>query len=757
MLRQYQTARDLGGSGGGGGGGGAGVVGGADGGTGWALKDSRDVIPSGQVRPMSTKILAVGVVLVGVLVLSVALIMGLEFPKYVYSQFREDQCVVHGQHSKFSSWRDGSQWRREVRLYYQHVRNPEEFLYHGAHPVVEERGPYVYEERETREDVQFSVTEVTYRLSRSHHFSDSLTAKECPACTENDTLTVVNTDYLRKMHGSGGHANHLLSLLPATLSHLLQGQGFLHPDLAPLPFPPNISLLGCLHSACDSSLPEEAAGLSFGRWLRTRNDSQASVVLSSRSGASFTASETGAVYRMLLNASVLGSDVFGSRSPAQTLCQTWAHRLCQGLDLPDPSTESGDVVDFSVCGLVHILRSCGGSGSSSSSLPPEVEKIFVSALCESPNGEWCLDLGSVTADVLSAYFQVFQDYVLLYLLQVIHDYVITQNNRDLLVTRPQRELALGYYVTTGADQSATHVPGLLVDYWLKSPGSTGAVWKVNTCLKDRNMNNNMKVREFGGSQFAPQGLMRDDGYSVQFSGRTDFFPACKPVSCCACAAPGRSVHYFLPSLQRALSYTDPVALTLWDTDLFRYRLSKDAFSWSSHYDVSCGLQRMTSSLGYVGWLGLPGLTMGQLESVGSDLKNCSLPSPQSFMDIEPVTGRVWRRVTQLQLNAGIGPDDVTGPRWRPLNVTYLLKAVPVVWTERKAILSDGELGYYNHKVERLLRVSCGGLIGLSVLAVMVAGVGVVIFFHPKKVNRVTPAVESDISTSNLHSRHLHPT
>ncbi|KAL8601619.1 hypothetical protein ACOMHN_003885 [Nucella lapillus] len=100
MLRQYHTTRGVGGGGFGltGPGGGGGVD------SGWALKDSRDVTPSGQVQPMSSRILAVGVMLVGVLVLSVALIMGLEFPKYVFSQFREDQCVVHSRHQNFPSW-----------------------------------------------------------------------------------------------------------------------------------------------------------------------------------------------------------------------------------------------------------------------------------------------------------------------------------------------------------------------------------------------------------------------------------------------------------------------------------------------------------------------------------------------------------------------------------------------------------------------------------------------------------------------------
>ena len=53
----------------------------------------------------------------------------------------------------------------------------------------EERGPYVYTEYETREDVNFCVSEVTYRVSRRHVFNAVSTAKECATCTVNDTVS----------------------------------------------------------------------------------------------------------------------------------------------------------------------------------------------------------------------------------------------------------------------------------------------------------------------------------------------------------------------------------------------------------------------------------------------------------------------------------------------------------------------------------------------------------------------------------------
>lgn len=68
------------------------------------------------------------------------------------------------------------------------------------------------------------------------------------------------------------------------------------------------------------------------------------------------------------------------------------------------------------------------------------------------------------------------------------------------------------------------------------------------------------------------------------------------------------------------------------------------------------------------------------------------------VDVEPVTGRIWQRRIQLQLHAGLRACDVNGHRLRPLNLTYLDKAVPIVSTDRRAILSGAELSFYNYKV-----------------------------------------------------------
>ncbi|KAH9494822.1 hypothetical protein Btru_017900 [Bulinus truncatus] len=77
----------------------------------WSLKDrtETDYGSEARGRTVSTHILGLGIVLVGVLLLAVGLIMGLEFPKYVHEQYKESQCVVSPDQETFSSWNKMSQ------------------------------------------------------------------------------------------------------------------------------------------------------------------------------------------------------------------------------------------------------------------------------------------------------------------------------------------------------------------------------------------------------------------------------------------------------------------------------------------------------------------------------------------------------------------------------------------------------------------------------------------------------------------------
>ncbi|KAK3732997.1 hypothetical protein RRG08_002603 [Elysia crispata] len=54
------------------------------------------------------------------------------------------------------------------------------------------------------------------------------------------------------------------------------------------------------------------------------------------------------------------------------------------------------------------------------------------------------------------------------------------------------------------------------------------------------------------------------------------------------------------------------------------------------------------------------------------------------------------------------------------------------------------------QVTRLMRVSCGGVIGFSIVAIIIVIIGIAVCLNPSKPNRVSPVAEE---TSNITSRH----
>ncbi|KAK7504314.1 hypothetical protein BaRGS_00004618, partial [Batillaria attramentaria] len=490
---------------------------------------------------------------------------------------------------------------------------------------VEQKGPYVYTEYEIREDVTFSVTQATFRVRRRHVFNPEETAKECVYCQENDTVTVLNTEYLREVYKRGGDTDYLLSKLTSSLRSILHSHSLYSAKV----LTSNISALGCLDAVCDTNhgdLSPLLNNVSFGHWLRRVDANYSTVIMENGTRESFNASEIGGVYKALLNVSVLGSELTSQGVDGVTLnsqCLLWARSVCSQLPVP-ASPASSDT-----CGIVHLLRECGPDSVKLRG----VRDMLDAAFCPQDGDMWCLDLTSLHDSVVSAYFEAFRDFVLVQLVKVVHQYVLVQGNRDLVVTRPQSDLALGYNVTDDVHSPVVwrHVQGVLAEDWVKSEDSEGVLWRVDTCLQDRDMDNNMKIREWNGSQFAPTFILRDPNLQVTLTGHTDFVDACYPlVSCQACAAPAESLTLFVPSLWRAVRYTLTGLTSVLGFDVYRYLLSADTFSWDDKYDVNCGLQALTSTLGFVGWLGLPRLNMEMTAKVGSKKVNCSLEAPHSF-------------------------------------------------------------------------------------------------------------------------------
>ena len=57
-----------------------------------------------RTHKVSTKILGFGIFMIGVILLTIGLILGLQFPNYVSEKIRRDMCIFDRKHIFFDSW-----------------------------------------------------------------------------------------------------------------------------------------------------------------------------------------------------------------------------------------------------------------------------------------------------------------------------------------------------------------------------------------------------------------------------------------------------------------------------------------------------------------------------------------------------------------------------------------------------------------------------------------------------------------------------
>ncbi|XP_067681607.1 uncharacterized protein [Haliotis asinina] len=713
----------------------------------WSRKDSDTKVPQ---QAMSTKILGLGLFLVGVLLLSVALIIGLEFPKYVRTKIIEDQCILNKDHSKFESWRAGSQWNRMNRIYFWVLENKEGFLYHREEPKVKERGPYVYRETEEKTDITFNVNEVRMKLWRRHVFDATLTAYECGFdCTEQESLTVINQDFLQKTTSFGSESDYTFEAIPSTLATAMLHLGI---DVSKN-ITDKLPAFGCLTAACDTfwstklSSTTDLNDLSFGVWIRKNDTAYKSAILTERGQRSFTEGEMVGIYNLLVTPSMLKN---GNSSYSE--CLSWAsHVACasSGSDAVNPNVS---------CGIISLLKTYTlGSVSCFQNFSAQIQQF----LCSQQTPNHCFVLPS-NIQLSTAYVEAITAFILSHIAAFVHEAAIVSLQNDLVTTRNQSELAFGY-VRKGPDNTSIFVPGVFSDPWSSLGSSLGpsqgssegsrselsSFWTLATCLQDRDIDNNMMVKKINGSHFAPKPLLKDGDMNVYLSSHTDFVPACGLLQACVACQPALKSHkVYIPEVWRGVHFNNQTKSTLFDNVVYTLSMANDTFTNHGSYDVHEGVQNMTGLYSYLVWMSNPHFVYSSGSYPTGYQSGGSVTKHLSSIDVEPDTGRLWQRKFRFQFNVGVTAKNIDAKRKKSLNVTYLGRPIPIYWTERSAEISQAETGHYNHKVGRLMRVSCGGLIGISVMSVIVMVISVVVCFLPAKTNRVAPVPDDNTLVHN---------
>ncbi|XP_055880714.1 uncharacterized protein LOC106051934 isoform X3 [Biomphalaria glabrata] len=627
----------------------------------------------------------------------------------------------------------GTEWDRKVKLYYWTLANVNEFLYQGKIPEFIEKGPYVYIEQEVKEDVAFAVTEVTYRLNRKYTFDLESTISECRVCQTDEQLSIINTWYLQMVGLAGGENSLAWSYVPKYTSEFLRHFGFIYTDEDVIIYNSNVSILGSISSATPPEFQPPWSHFFFGSWLNGSSSSSKSTLLSERKDQSFTILEITALYKVFSNVTLLGGQALALPNVTlQAICDHWAENICssyyvklKGVGVPE-------------CGIYYVLKRCQDMNITS-----QAREILQKAFCP-PGEDGCLNFTGAPDDLLPAYRSVIFDF-LLFLSEVVLESVKSSRDMSPVVTRNQSELALGYNITVDSVIGVLRVPGVLQMKW---KDGTRPLWNVLTCLDDRDMNNNMVLQRYNNMWSTPAQLLRNPNLTPSLTSFTDFATSCSALRACAtCYSLPASITIFMEDLLRPVPFDLNSSSSLSDVDVYNYTLNKDVLFTSDLYLVDQGLQAMSGITGYTSWAGLP-------HAVGGSIAHLKMEKSQkpgdTFVVVEPVTGRVWEKHTQLQWNAAVSNESAFF-NGRKVSAVHL--PLPVYWWHRSAVISSSQVDYYKHLVSRLMPVACGGLVGFSVVAVLVAILGAIICVYPSKPNRVVPMME-DSATNLPNGKHF---
>ncbi|XP_033734708.1 uncharacterized protein LOC117323540 [Pecten maximus] len=686
--------------------------------------------PEPEPRPpaldFSTVILGAGIFIVALIILAVGLIIGLQFPDFAQNRVVEEQCVTSTEHELFNEWVSESEWNRYNKLYYWVVTNPSGVLYGGQLPVLSQRGPYIYREYRRKTAILFSRSRVSFSNNISQVFDMAATRSSCGDCLDTDTITLLSTRHLQLIHRVNGMENYIYSQIPEVLNNT-----FWASTSKQTGFNTNVfRYFGCLSSSCVSSLSgnvtyfDELRNISIGEWIQINDTEYKSVILNRRMGTGFLDAEMNALYQNILNSSRLGvSDAQLTDAQLLNRCNLYViDTLCNSSTGSGYTYFTNDDIFFETCGLLSLMQS---KLISNTSCLLRISELFLTAMCKNVNTTCNFE-----NDILESFYYSFRDFILQTLTGVVYEALFVSGVHGMLETRPQRDIALGYRTGDGVD-----VPGLL-------PSTVGnnnpQTYVMSTCQGDT-ANGNMDVETFRDATLDHFCTLHGDPTCDSTSGHSLFSTPAASYSACVKPDPVTVFSMFEENIHGTLSFINPV-----ETEMFGMRVHRFHIDTSAHMSnlYPCLLHNATAILQYPAIISVPN---------ASPCSSDPLSSSDSYVDIEPFTGKVWRKVVRLQTNALLQANYLNAPDVLPYNVSVSEGPFPVYWKETVLHITEAASNHHHDKVTKLMDASCGGLISLSIISVIVVIISVFIVIRPRRLlRRVAPlrqevVAEDDVS------------
>lgn len=199
-------------------------------------------------------------VAVGALMVIVAAVLAAVFPKLVDIVINKEVTLRDGGQT-FNWWREPPV-APQLRVYIYNVTNADEFLNNGEKPVLDEIGPYVYNQHWEKVEVKFNDNgTISYKVKKRFTFSPMESAG-----SEDDLVVVPNVPMLSATSQSK-HAARFLRLAMASIMDILKIKPFVEVSIGQLLWGYEDPLLKLAKDVVpkEQKLPYDQFGLFYGK------------------------------------------------------------------------------------------------------------------------------------------------------------------------------------------------------------------------------------------------------------------------------------------------------------------------------------------------------------------------------------------------------------------------------------------------------------------------------------------------------------
>ncbi|XP_014785503.1 uncharacterized protein LOC106880172 isoform X1 [Octopus bimaculoides] len=679
----------------------------------------------------SSRILGIGIFITGLLFLAVALIMGFEFPKLIYTGITGRQCYFSDQSINYEQWKNDDFYTHYNRIYYFVIDNVDDYLYRKQKPKIREVGPYVYKESRKHTQIDLLGSKLSYEILRQQTFDEHQTRLECGInCHENDKLNIFNLEYLYNVSLWGGENNFILSNIPDLLQHqlhlafiLYNGTDF-YGDLAKFPSEDWLQ-----------SNPNASLNWSITNWITQQTIIPEQLL----TNLSFNRDEIQALYNVIIDPQKFGTTCLnGLKSSTQCINaeQKMTENECVYKDTNQHCKNAQKTEKQNATSEFGLIQHLENWKLTNDTIHHEhIQQLLCSTVANfsvnSTTDCFVFDKHNMT---LNIFMDLLFDYIFSHLALLSHN-SLPPESRNLIFTSTQQDIAKGYF--TGEYK---HKGILTNNFDVKDTFQENPRWIFYTCLHENHIKNNFLLTEYDNHTCIPaiyfprvtaSSKLKVNGY-VYFTPQAPLTTVCRtPVFY------SDKYSMFMPEFWRTLTFSKQNELEMNCVRVGRYLPVNDEFKVDGFFIEEDGIQNVTQQCGYMSFLSHPYSTASNITQVERKTKS---NKSHCYIYIEPVTGQIWHRVISFQFNIKISRK-LFDSKWKqPLNLASFEHLLPVYWV--KTVTTMTQIQPYKDFVTNMRRWACGGLISFTLLALSIMMCGSFIIFKPYVFNRVYPLPEA---------------